>query len=182
MPGGASFSQDLSRNFACLSSTRPAKALSCITKRAASKCTRPAQKVREYRLATDVGASNLCENNLMSESAFRTLRGRAVPAVRADDVRHVSSFLASRQGGDTPDQGGRSISLKLLSGVCDVNADVLSTWLRATLVDALRQQGRLDRWREGNSFRDRVFQFAAGFPLPRGLGNADFDAFVAALE
>lgn len=118
----------------------------------------------------------------MSESAFQALSGRAVPAVRADDVRHVWSLLASEQGGDTPGQGGRSISLKLLSSVCDVNADVLSTSLRATLVEALRKQGRLDRWREGNSFRDRVFEVAARFPLPRGLENADLDAFVAALE
>jgi hypothetical protein len=59
---------------------------------------------------------------------------------------------------------------------------VLAVWFRAALVEILLEQGRLDRWREGNSLRDKVFEVAASFPLPRGLENADLDAFLVAME
>jgi hypothetical protein len=123
-------------------------------------------------------------DRLMPEYDLRASIGRPVPAVRADDVRRVWSFLASEQARDTRVREGAtsSVSLKLLAGLCDANANVLAVWFRATFVDALLQQGRLDRWREGNSLRDRVFEVAASFPLPRGQENADLDAFVAALE
>jgi hypothetical protein len=101
-----------------------------------------------------------------------------VPAVRTDDLERVWSFLASEQGGGQ----GNSVSLKLLAGLCDSNADVLAVWFRATLVQTLLQQGRLGRWREGKSLRDKVFEVAAEFQFPRGPGNADLDALVAALE
>jgi hypothetical protein len=112
------------------------------------------------------------------ESALGAFIGRPVPAVRADDLERVWSFLASEQGGVQ----GRSVSLKLLAGLCASNADVLAVWFRATLVETLAQQGRLSRWREGNSLSGKVFEVAAGFPFPQGPGNADLDAFVAALE
>ena len=123
-------------------------------------------------------------DRFMPESDLRASIEQPVPAVRADDVRRVWSFVASEQARDTRVQGGttRSVSLKLLAGLCDANANVLAVWFRATLVDVLLQQGRLDRWREGNSLRDRVFEVAASFPLRRGQENADLDAFVAALE
>ena len=120
----------------------------------------------------------------MPESDLRASIGRPVPAVRADDLRRVWSFLASERARDPRVHGGavNSVSLKLLAGLCDVNANVLAVWFRAALVEILLQQGGLDRWREGNSLRDKVFEVAASFPLPRGLENADFDAFVFALE
>jgi hypothetical protein len=109
---------------------------------------------------------------------FENFIGKPVPAVRTDDLKRVWSFLASEQRGVQ----GRSVSLKLLSGLCDSNADVMAGWFRATLVETLLQQGRLDRWREGNSLRGKVFEVAAGFPFPQGPENADLDALVAALE
>jgi hypothetical protein len=113
---------------------------------------------------------------IQPQSAFGAFIGKPVPAVRADDVGRVWCFLASEQA------PGRSVSEKLLAGLCDSNADVLAVWFRATLVEILLQQGRLDRWREGNSLHVKVFEVAAGFPFPKGPGNADPDAFVAALD
>jgi hypothetical protein len=120
----------------------------------------------------------------MTESYFRPFIGRPVPAVRAEDVRRVWSFLASEQARHPRVHGGAvsSVSLKLLGGLCDVNANVLAVWFRAALIETLLQQGPLEGWREGDSLRDRVFEVAASFPLPRGLENADLDAFVAALS
>jgi hypothetical protein len=120
----------------------------------------------------------------MPESDLRASIGRPVPAVRAEEVRRVWSFLASEQARHPRVHGGAvsSVSLKLLASLCDPNANVLAVWFRAALVEILLQQGRLDRWREGDSLRDKVFEVAASFPLPRGLENADLDAFVAALE
>jgi len=66
--------------------------------------------------------------------------------------------------------------------LCDTTANVLAVFLRATLVEALMGQEGSDRWREGKSLRDKVVDVAASFPLPRGVENADFAAFVAALE
>lgn len=117
----------------------------------------------------------------MSDSALRAFVGRPVPAVHAGDVKRVSSFL-SEQPADPRAQGQASFNLKLLAGLCDKNADVLAVWFRATLVEALRKEGRLERWREVNSLRDKVFDVAAAFPLPEGPANADLGAFVAALE
>ena len=120
----------------------------------------------------------------MPESDLRASIGRPVLAVRVDDLRRVWSFLASEQARAPGVQGGAvsSVSLKLLAGLCDPNANVLAVSFRAMLVEILLRQGRLDRWREGNSLRDKVFEVAASFPLPRGLENADLDAFVFALE
>jgi hypothetical protein len=113
---------------------------------------------------------------MQPQSAFNAFIGKPVPVVRADDVRRVWSFLASEQG------PGRSVSLKLLAGMCDLNADVLAVWFRATFVEILLHQGLLERWREGNSLRGKVFEVAAGIPFPHGPGNADPDAFVSALD
>jgi len=118
----------------------------------------------------------------MSDSALRAFVGRPVPAVHVGDVKRVWSFLASEQPADPRVQRQASFNLKLLAGLCDKNADVLAVWFRATLVEALRKEGRLERWREGNSLRDKVFDVAAAFPLPGGPANADLGAFVAALE
>ena len=71
--------------------------------------------------------------------------------------------------------------MKLLAGVCIANANVLAVFLRVTLIGALMQQKESDRWREGNGLRDKVFEVAATWPLPRGVENADLPAFVAAL-
>ena len=77
---------------------------------------------------------------------------------------------------------GRSVNVKLLASLCNPNADVLAVWFRATLVETLLQQGQLDRWREGNSLRERVFEVAAGFPFPQMPGKVDVGGLVAALE
>jgi hypothetical protein len=117
----------------------------------------------------------------MPESYFRPSLGRPVPAVGAEDLRRVWTFLASERARGAY-EGGESIALKLLADICEANANVLAVWFRATLVEAVMQQRGSDRWREGKSLRDRVFEVAASFPLPRGVENADFAAIVAALE
>ena len=103
---------------------------------------------------------------------------KPVPAVKVDDVKRVWSALASERVRDAR----TSVSVRLLASLCDVNANVQAVSFRAMLVGVLLEQGRLDRWRDGNSLRDRVFEVAATFPLPQGPGSADPDAFVAALE
>ena len=120
----------------------------------------------------------------MAESTFRAFLGRPVPAVRADDLRRVCSFFAAMQAPDTEAEQGSttSVSLKLLAGLCDPHANVLAVWFRAMLIETLLGEGRLDRWRQGNSLTDRVFEVTASFPLPKGPEVADRDALVAALN
>jgi hypothetical protein len=107
--------------------------------------------------------------------SFASFVGRPIPAVRADDVRRVWSFLSEVVRRSDPEVG---MNLKLLADLCDADANVLAVWVRASLVMSLTQQEPLD----GNSPGESVFELAARFPLPRGLGNADLDAFVAALK
>jgi hypothetical protein len=115
------------------------------------------------------------KDRTMAENDLRAYIGRPVPAALAEDVKRVWSFMAA--GGATS-----SVSLKLLAGLCEANANVLAVSFRAMLVDILLQQSRLDRWRQGKNLSEKVFGVAASFPLPRGLENADPDAFIAALE
>src|SRR5258708_466720 len=110
----------------------------------------------------------------MAETDLRASLGRPVPAANAEDVKRVWSFVA--EGAAT------SVCLDLLADLCGPNANVLAVSFRAMLVATLLQLGRLERWREGKSLADRVFEVAASIPLLRGLEAADPDAFVAALE
>jgi hypothetical protein len=91
----------------------------------------------------------------MSDSALRAFIGRPVPAVHAGDVKRVWSFLASEQPPDPRFQGQTSFNLKLLAGLCGKGAGVLAVWFRATLVEAVRKEGRLERWREGTAYATR---------------------------
>jgi hypothetical protein len=111
----------------------------------------------------------------MSQSGFGEFVGKPVPAVWVDDVRRVWSFL-------TEQARGTGVNVKLLSDLCAPNANILAVYFRATLITALLQQGQIDRWRDGNSLLERVFEVAASFPLPKGLENVDLDAVVAALN
>src|SRR5450432_1609388 len=110
----------------------------------------------------------------MSESGFGAFIGKPVPAVRVDDVRRIWSFL-TEQARDTHFEGGTAVNVKLLADLCAPNANILAVYFRATLITALLQQGQLDRWRDGNSLLERVFEVAANFALPQGLENADLD-------
>jgi len=98
-----------------------------------------------------------------------------------DDLRRVWYFLAE-QDRDPHPGGPTSVDIKLLVDLCAPNANVLAVSFRAMLITLLLHQGRLDRWRDGNSLLERVFEVAANFPLPQGLENADVDAFIAALN
>ena len=119
----------------------------------------------------------------MAKSNFPAFFGRPVPAVRADDLRRIWSFLISMQTADTKAQeGSTSVSLKLLAGLCDPHANVLAVWFRAALIETLHREGRLDRWRQGDSLTERVFEITASFPLPQGPEKFDLDALMAALN
>jgi hypothetical protein len=120
----------------------------------------------------------------MAESAFQAFFGRPVPGVRADDLRRVWSFLTSTQAPDTKAKQGSttSVDLKLLADLCDPHANVLAVWFRAALIEILLREGLLDRWWEGNSLTDRVFEITASFPLPHGPEKFDLDALIAALN
>ena len=72
--------------------------------------------------------------------------------------------------------------MKLLADLCSPKANTFAVFVRAALIDALLQQGRLDRWREGKSLAEKVFEVAATFSLPRGAERADLDALVAAMN
>lgn len=117
----------------------------------------------------------------MRQSGFGAFIGEPVPAVQADDLRRVWSFL-NEQARDTRFKGRTAVNMKLLADLCAPKADVLAVYFRATLIDALLQQGRLDRWREGNGLVERVFEVAATFSLPQGLESANLDALVAAMN
>ena len=118
-------------------------------------------------------------NNSVSERTLEAFVGRPVPTVRAEDLRRVWSFLASEQ---SESQAQRSVSLNIVAGLCEPKADALAVWFRATLIQALLRRGQLDPWRDGSGLRDKVFEVAAKFPLPKGPAEADLDAFVAAME
>jgi hypothetical protein len=120
----------------------------------------------------------------MAESYFRAFLRRSVPGVRADELRRVWSFLTSKQSADTKAEQGSttSVSLKLIAEFCSSQANVLAVCFRAMLIETLVRQGRLDRWRQGNSLADRVFEITASFPLPQGPEKADLDALIAALN
>lgn len=115
----------------------------------------------------------------MSESALKVIAGGPVPTVRAADLRRVWTFLASEKG---EAHAQEPIGLNIVAGLCEQRADALAVRLRTTLIQALLLRGRLDPWLDGSGFRDKVFEVAAQFPLPKGPANADVDAFVAALE
>ena len=118
-------------------------------------------------------------NSPVSESALKAFVARPVPTVRAEELRRVWSFLASDQ---SRIQAQRSVSLSVVAGLCGPKTDALAVWFRATLIQALLRRGRLDRWRDGSSLQDKVFEVAARFPLPKGPAEADLDALVAAME
>jgi len=118
-------------------------------------------------------------NSPMSESVFKAFVARPVPAVRVEDLRRVWSFMASDQ---SRIQAQRSVSLSVMAGLCGPDADALAVSFRATLIQTLLRLGRLDRWRNGSTLQDKVFEVAAKFPLPKGPAEADLDALVAAME
>ena len=126
-------------------------------------------------------AVQAAKDPLMPESGFRAFIGQQVPAVRVDDVRRIWSFL-TEQAQNTHVKGGTGFNIKLLADMCSPNANTLAVYFRATLIMLLQAQGLLDRWRDGNSLQDRVFEVAASFPLPQGPGNVNPNAFVAALS
>jgi len=114
----------------------------------------------------------------MPESDFERFLGKPVPAVSAGQLKRMWSFLSSLPPHET---GTVGISVHTLSDVCEPGADVMAVWFRAALVYAVLSQGSLDSWREGDTLRDKVFETAAGFPIPDPR-KVDFDAFVAAME
>jgi len=118
-------------------------------------------------------------NNPMSESAFNAFLARPVPAVRVEDLRRVWSFMASEP---SQAQAQRSLSLSMVAGLCGPKADPLAVSFRAALIQALLRRGRLDRWRNGSTLQNRVFEVAAKFSLPKGPAEADLDALAAAIE
>jgi hypothetical protein len=73
--------------------------------------------------------------------SFASFVGRPIPAVRADDVRRVWSFLSEVARRSGPEVG---VNLKLLADLCDAEANILAVWVRASLVMSLTQQGPLD--------------------------------------
>ncbi|MGB9456752.1 MAG: hypothetical protein WCB12_11955 [Bryobacteraceae bacterium] len=72
--------------------------------------------------------------------------------------------------------------MSMVAGLCGPKADPLAVSFRLALIQALLRRGRLDRWRNGSTLQDEVFEVAAKFPLPKGPAEADLDALVAALE
>jgi hypothetical protein len=116
----------------------------------------------------------------MLESSFGVLNG-TIPLVDAMDVRNVWSFLAFERARDTSVQcGAVAINESVVADQCGVNANVLAVFLRATLVDSLREQGLLDSWRDENGLRDIVFEVASRFPISHLL-DFDSSAFITAL-
>jgi hypothetical protein len=117
----------------------------------------------------------------MGQSYFERAMNEPVPTANSTDVRRIWSFLALERARDALGQAGVSYSVQVLAEHCEASVNVLAVFLRATLVDALLQQGLLDGWREGNAPSDSVFEVAATFTLPRGLTEVDFQAFITAL-
>jgi len=117
----------------------------------------------------------------MRESGFGAFIGAPVPAVKVDDLKRVWSFL-NEQTRDTRLEGGTAVNMKLLTRLCSPNSNILAVYFRATLIEALLQQGRLDRLRKGEGLVERVFEVAATFALPRGPESVNLNALAAAMN
>jgi|HubBroStandDraft_4_1064222.scaffolds.fasta_scaffold563484_2 hypothetical protein len=117
----------------------------------------------------------------MLTSVFEAFIKGPVPAVQVDELMRGWSFL-NEEARASRLKGGTAVNIKLLADRCSPNANVPAVFVRAALIDALLQQGRLDRWREGNGLVEKVFEVAATFALPRGLENVDLNALVAAMR
>jgi len=114
----------------------------------------------------------------MSESGFRALLGKPVPAVRVDDLKRVWSFLVEQERASQT-----SVNVKLLEKLCPPNTNVMAVYFRSTLITTLLHQGRLGGRRDGKTRPDeKVFEVVANFPLPQGSEKVDVEALVAALK
>jgi hypothetical protein len=131
-------------------------------------------ELRDVRRLSGNALESAIESMLVQEN--RLMPEAPVPVVRTADLKRVWTFLSE----NAKDHQG--VDIKLLTGLCDKDVDVLAVWFRATLIDVLLKQRRLDRWREGNGLSTRLFELAASFPLPRGVAYADFNGFIAAIE
>src|SRR4051812_7877378 len=106
----------------------------------------------------------------MSESILVSLIGSPVAPVNVADLKKVWTFLEA----ESP-AGQTSVSLEIIVRLCGPGADALAVWGRATFLQLVASQGL------AGPLNDKVFQTAATFPLPHGLGSVDADAFLSAL-
>lgn len=107
----------------------------------------------------------------------------AVPMAQADDIRTALAVIIPIRrsnikgivGSRDPQWLDLLTSGRNMAGICT----------RATFVLIATEGGLLDKWREGDSFEDVVFQVAATFPLTIKENREmdfDFEGFVKALE
>lgn len=111
-------------------------------------------------------------------SAFQSFLAGAIPGVDVQDIQSLWVFLASLKG------GGGGIDIALLAKQCSPGANVNAVFARVMLVRAMAEEGRLDQWREGDSFEDKVFAVASEVPItPQETGLVfDAEAFIRLLR
>jgi len=115
---------------------------------------------------------------MSSTSNFASFLSAPIPSVDPEDIKRLWPLVASLEG-------GVGIDTRALVERCSSGANLNAVFTRAMLVRALLQRGLLDKWREGDTLKDKVFAVAATAPLvPQKEGTLDFDgaAFLAALE
>ena len=100
-----------------------------------------------------------------------------VPNVDPEDIKRIWPLV-------TPLEGGVGIDNRVLAELCSPGANIIAVFARAMLIRAMIQDGRLNRWLEGNTPQDKVFAVVATAPLTPQEEKFDFDgeAFLAALE
>lgn len=102
--------------------------------------------------------------------------GGPLPAVETADLKQVWTVLASKRASNTS-RDGRAIDQRLLRQYCSPGCNVVAAFVRASLVDALLQQGLLNEWRVEDGLQNRVFEVAADFPF-EGVAT-DSEAFLS---
>jgi hypothetical protein len=105
--------------------------------------------------------------------------GGPPPVVDPADLRRVWTVLQSEKQSGTLRQG-TAIDQRLLSQDCTPSCNVVAAFVRASLLDALVEQGLLKAWLGKTGLPDQVFELAARFVFSGDPG--DLELFVRALQ
>jgi hypothetical protein len=110
-------------------------------------------------------------------SALASFLSAPIPNVDPEDIKHIWDLLTSSV------EPGTAKDKRVLAERCGPGANIPAVYFRAMLVEAMIQQGRLNKYLEGNTPDDKVFDVAATAALTpqNGAFAFDGDAFLAAL-
>jgi hypothetical protein len=110
------------------------------------------------------------------------MAGKPIPPVRAADMERVWEFIFKDSIGEVSTTPTVGFNLRVITGQCGPDADLLASFVRATILKQLLEEGLLDAWRDGKHPNGTVFQVLASFPLPDGTAGFRSDEFIDVLR